>query len=129
MTSRTVHRQLWTMPCPRCATTRIYRHLNLYRIKRRSGNTTIVYWQLGCAVQCGWKAPLALIDLGINSPYNTYQNFGLPPGPICSPALSALQAVAYPAQTPYYFFRARCDGSGLHNFSETFDEHVLNACP
>jgi len=81
------------------------------------------------ATNSWWKAPLALVDLGINSPYNTYQNFGLPPGPICSPALSALQAVAYPAQTPYYFFRARCDGSGLHNFAETFDGHVLNACP
>ncbi len=81
------------------------------------------------ATNSWWKAPLALVDLGINSPYNTYLNFGLPPGPICSPALSALQAVAYPAQTPYYFFRARCDGSGLHNFAETFDEHVLNACP
>lgn len=76
-----------------------------------------------------WKTPLALSDLSIDSPYNTYQTFGLPPGPICSPALSALQAVAYPAQTPYYFFRARCDGSGLHNFAETFDQHMQNACP
>ncbi|MCS6995015.1 MAG: endolytic transglycosylase MltG [Anaerolineales bacterium] len=76
-----------------------------------------------------WKSPLSLVDLQINSPYNTYQNAGLPPGPICSPALSALQAVAYPAQTPYYFFRARCDGSGLHTFAETFEQHLRNACP
>ncbi len=76
-----------------------------------------------------WKVPLSLEDLQVNSPYNTYLNPGLPPGPISNPALSAIQAVAYPAQTPYYFFRARCDGSGLHNFSETFDEHLLNACP
>lgn len=76
-----------------------------------------------------WKSPLALVDLQIDSPYNTYKNPGLPPGPICSPALSALQAVAYPAQTPYYFFRARCDGSGLHTFAETFEQHVRNACP
>lgn len=76
-----------------------------------------------------WKSPLALIDLQIDSPYNTYKNDGLPPGPICSPALSAIQAVAYPAQTPYYFFRARCDGSGLHTFAETFEQHVQNACP
>jgi UPF0755 protein len=81
------------------------------------------------ATNSWWKAPLALDDLAFNSAYNTYQNPGLPPGPICSPALSALQAVAYPAQTPYYFFRARCDGSGLHNFSETFDQHMQNACP
>lgn len=76
-----------------------------------------------------WKVPLAADDMGVYSPYNTYQNFGLPPGPICSPSLSALQAVAYPAQTPYFYFRARCDGSGLHNFSETYDEHLQNGCP
>jgi UPF0755 protein len=76
-----------------------------------------------------WKSPLSVDDLAIQSPYNTYQNSGLPPGPISNPSLSALQAVAYPAQTPYYFFRARCDGSGLHNFSETFDQHLKNGCP
>jgi len=53
----------------------------------------------------------------------------LPPGPISNPSVSALQAVAYPAQTPYYYFRARCDGSRLHNFSETFDQHLQNGCP
>jgi UPF0755 protein len=75
-----------------------------------------------------WKAPLSADDLAINSPYNTYQISGLPPGPIGSPALSALQAVAYPAQTPYFYFRARCDGSNLHNFSETFEQHLQNGC-
>ena len=80
------------------------------------------------ATNSWWKAPLSLDDLSINSPYNTYQNPGLPPGPISSPALSAIQAVAYPAQTNYYFFRARCDGSGLHSFAETFEQHVANGC-
>jgi UPF0755 protein len=80
------------------------------------------------ATNSWWKSPLAVEDLAIPSPYNTYQNAGLPPGPICSPSLSALQAVAYPAQTPYYFFRARCDGSGLHDFSETFDQHLQSGC-
>jgi UPF0755 protein len=75
-----------------------------------------------------WKSPLSVDDLAIQSPYNTYQNPGLPPGPISNPSLSALQAVAYPAQTPYYFFRARCDGSGLHDFSETFDQHLQSGC-
>lgn len=84
---------------------------------------------LNPATGAWWKSPLALVDLQIDSPYNTYRNPGLPPGPICSPALSALQAVAYPAQTPYYFFRARCDGSGLHTFAETFEQHLQNACP
>ncbi len=81
------------------------------------------------ATNSWWKVPLSLDDLAVNSPYNTYAVMGLPPGPISSPPVSALQAVAYPAQTQYFFFRARCDGSGLHNFAETFDEHVLNACP
>jgi UPF0755 protein len=76
-----------------------------------------------------WKSPLNLNDLLIDSPFNTYLHTGLPPGPISNPSLSALQAVAYPAQTPYYFFRARCDDSGLHNFSETFEQHNQNACP
>jgi UPF0755 protein len=76
-----------------------------------------------------WKNPLLLNDLKINSPYNTYVYSGLPPGPICSPGLSALRAVAFPAQTPYYFFRARCDGSRTHAFSTNFDEHLSNACP
>ncbi len=76
-----------------------------------------------------WKAPLDASDLDLISPYNTYQVNGLPPGPICSPGLSALQAVAYPAQTPYYYFRAACDGSGRHNFARSLSEHQQNACP
>jgi UPF0755 protein len=75
-----------------------------------------------------WKNPLTLDDLSIDSLYNTYLYPGLPPAPICNPNLSAMQAVAYPAQTPYYFFRAKCDGSGLHAFSETFEQHLQNAC-
>lgn len=75
-----------------------------------------------------WKAPLSLADLAIESPYNTYTNLGLPPGPIASPSLSALQAVAFPADTSYLFFRARCDGSGRHAFAETFEQHLENGC-
>lgn len=76
-----------------------------------------------------WTNPLSYFDLEIRSPYNTYQNYGLPPAPIANPGLLALQAVAYPAQSPYYFFMARCDGSGWHNFAETFEEHSENLCP
>ncbi len=76
-----------------------------------------------------WTNPLSLDDLKQKSPYNTYVNAGLPPGPINSPGLSSLRAVAFPAQTPYIFFRAKCDGTGRHNFSATFDEHLNNECP
>jgi len=75
-----------------------------------------------------WKNPLTLEDLAIDSPYNTYIYSGLPPSPISNPGIGALQSVAYPAQTPYFYFRARCDGSGLHSFSETYEEHLQNAC-
>jgi UPF0755 protein len=76
-----------------------------------------------------WKSPLELTDLEIDSPYNTYLYPGLPPSPIANPGLSALRAVAFPAQTGYYYFRAACDGSGKHNFAETFEQHRQNACP
>ena len=75
-----------------------------------------------------WKNPLTYDDLAYDSPYNTYLYTGLPPSPIANPGISALRSVAYPAQTPYYYFRARCDGSGLHFFAETFEEHLQNAC-
>jgi UPF0755 protein len=73
-----------------------------------------------------WTNPLSATDVA--SPYNTYINAGLPPGPISNPGLNSLQAVAFPAETPYYYFRALCDGSGLHVFAETFEEHIANGC-
>jgi UPF0755 protein len=76
-----------------------------------------------------WKSPLSLEDLQVVSPYNTYQVQGLPPGPIANPGLNALRAVAFPAETPYYYFRAACDGSGRHTFAETFEQHRSNSCP
>jgi UPF0755 protein len=76
-----------------------------------------------------WKNPLSLEDLQVDSPYNTYRATGLPPAPIANPGLSALEAVAHPAQTPYYYFRAACDDSGKHVFAETFEQHQQNACP
>ena len=76
-----------------------------------------------------WTNPLSLQDLKVDSPYNTYRYPGLPPGPISNPGLAALQAVAFPAQTNYYYFRSACDNSGRHLFAETFAEHVANECP
>lgn len=76
-----------------------------------------------------WTNPLTLSDLQVDSPYNTYQYPGLPPGAICNPGYNALHAVAYPANTTYYYFRSRCDRSGYHEFAETYEEHLSNACP
>jgi len=79
--------------------------------------------------QSWWTNPLSLLDLQVNSVYNTYKYPGLPPTPIANPGSNALRAVAFPAETTYYFFRAKCDGSGFHEFAKTFDEHLQNACP
>jgi UPF0755 protein len=76
-----------------------------------------------------WKNPLFLGDLEYDSPFNTYIYPGLPPGPISNPSLEAIKAVAFPAQSTYFYFRSACDGQGGHVFAETFEEHVQNACP
>jgi UPF0755 protein len=76
-----------------------------------------------------WTNPLSLEDLKLNSPYNTYLYPSLPPGPISNPGLAALNAVAFPAETPYFYFRAACDGSGRHLFAKTLEEQLGNACP
>lgn len=60
-------------------------------------------------------------DIKRPSPYNTYLNRGLPPGPIGNPGSEALQAALSPAQTGYLYFVARRDGT--HHFSRTLDEH------
>ena len=57
-----------------------------------------------------------------NNPYNTYQHFGLPPGPIASPGLAALQSVVNPEETDYLYFVSKNDGT--HQFSKTYAEHV-----
>ena len=75
-----------------------------------------------------WPNPLTALDLDFDSPFNTYLYPGLPPAPIANPSLNALEAVANPASTNYFFFRAQCDGSGYHNFAETLEEHINNGC-
>ena len=73
-----------------------------------------------------WKSPLSLADLDVSSPYNTYRMAGLPPGPIANPGLSALQAVASPIVTDYFYFVLDCTAErpGTHVFSQTFEEHL-----
>lgn len=76
-----------------------------------------------------WWPNITLADYrGVISPYNTYLNIGLPPGPIANPSLSAILAATYPAESSYFFFRARCDGSNYHDFATTYDEHLANGC-
>ena len=62
-------------------------------------------------------------DLKIKSPYNTYLNKGLPPGPINNPGIESIKAALYPAETDYIYFVAR--GDGFHTFSRTKEEHNI----
>lgn len=68
------------------------------------------------------KEIITFADLKIQNPYNTYQNYGLPPGPIGSPGLSAIRAVLEPEDTDYLYFVAERDGH--HRFSKTYKEHL-----
>jgi UPF0755 protein len=67
---------------------------------------------------------LSRADLDNPTPYNTYRNDGLPPGPIANPGRASLEAIANPSRTRDLFFVA--DGTGGHVFAETYDEHLRN---
>jgi UPF0755 protein len=62
-------------------------------------------------------------NLATPSPYNTYINKGLPPGPICTPQIVTIDAVLNMPRTDYLFFVARSDFSGYHQFTNNFAEH------
>jgi len=93
----------------------------LNRLRRRSpmkleADPTVIY-ALGAPVR-----RVLFRHLRIESPYNTYLHYGLPPGPIASPGRASILAVLHPARHPYLFFVARPDGT--HMFSSTAGEHV-----
>jgi len=67
------------------------------------------------------RRALSRADLGVDHPYNTYVRPGLPPGPIASPGLPAIQAALDPAPVKYLYFVASDDQH--HHFSTTVQEH------
>ncbi|SDZ32136.1 endolytic transglycosylase MltG [Thermoactinomyces sp. DSM 45892] len=85
--------------------------------------------QIDAAIVYAWalqgekKERLMNKDLTIDSPYNIYENKGLPVGPIASPGEKALMAVLNPEKSNYFFYVAKNDGSNEHYFSETDAEH------
>jgi UPF0755 protein len=66
-------------------------------------------------------------DLTMSSPYNTYVNIGLPPGPIAMPDITALEAVLNPEKNNFIYFCASVDRFGYHEFAATLEEHNKNA--
>ncbi len=67
------------------------------------------------------------IDSCTSSPYNTYIKKGLPPGPICTPSSTTIDAVLNAPVTEYLYFVAKPDNSGLSNFTASYKEHMINA--
>jgi UPF0755 protein len=70
-----------------------------------------------------WAEPLA-VDKQINSPYNTYQNTGLPPGPICAPSASSINAAVYPQASEYWYYISDLEGN-MH-YAKDLSEHNAN---
>lgn len=87
-----------------------------------------VQYAMGYQTDTGqwWKTPVTLEEYSqVNSPYNTYLNPGLPPGPIANPGADSINATLLPEPTNYLFFMG-CGGAGAHLFAETFEEHEVN---
>ncbi|MBD7906897.1 endolytic transglycosylase MltG [Sporosarcina gallistercoris] len=68
------------------------------------------------------KDKVSLKDLEVKNAYNTYQNKGLPPGPIAAPGAASIEAVIDPSDTSYFYFLA--DKTGKNHFAKTYDEHL-----
>lgn len=71
-----------------------------------------------------WSKNLSATDLKIKSSYNTYVYKGLPPGPICNPGLSSIQAILNPQESEYWFYLS--DPNGITHFAKTSEEHAQN---
>lgn len=104
------------------------------------GNIASVYinrLKIGMPLQADPTVKFAIGDFSIKritgnhitivSPYNTYKNTGLPPGPICTPSKKTIDAVLNAPDTKYLYFCAREDFSGYSNFAATLSEHLKNA--
>jgi UPF0755 protein len=89
---------------------------NRLRLGYRLESCATVQYVLGTHKHLYYK------DLKINSPYNTYLRYGLPPGPIANPGLASLKAAANPASVRYLYFVAKPDGT--HIFNKDYRDHL-----
>jgi len=65
--------------------------------------------------------------LAVDNPFNTYKNYGLPPGPICTPTRTTVDAVLNAPKTDYYYFVASSEFNGTHTFATTYEQHLTYA--
>lgn len=94
-------------------------YYNRLRIRMYLGACPTIKYALGNPR----KKTVLYKDLEVNSPYNTYRRYGLPPSPICSPGVNAIDAVVNTPRTAYLYFFAKGDGTSV--FSNTYEEHLL----
>jgi UPF0755 protein len=94
----------------------------LSRGERLAADPTVVF-----ALQDFTIRRVLNIHLAYDSPYNTYMYTGLPPGPICLPEMSSINAVLAPQQHEYLFFCAKPGYGSEHAFAKTYDQHLANA--
>lgn len=92
-------------------------YLNRLKIRMRLQCCATVHYAIGEV----WDRALTYEDLKVDSPFNTYQHYGLPPAPIGNPGREALEAVLRPADSDYLFYVYR--GDGTHEFTRTYREH------
>ena len=91
-------------------------HNRLAKKMRLQTDPTVIY------AMVNFDGNIRKKDLSIDSPYNTYKHFGLPPGPIASPGLESIQAALDPEETDFLYFVSRKDGS--HQFSTNYKDHI-----
>ncbi len=90
-------------------------HNRLVKKMRLQTDPTVIY------AMVNFDGNIRKKDLSIDSPYNTYKHFGLPPGPIASPGLDSIRAALEPEQSDYLYFVSRKNGS--HQFSTNYEDH------
>jgi UPF0755 protein len=91
-------------------------HNRLVKKMRLQTDPTVIY------AMVNFDGNIRKKDLSIDSPYNTYKYFGLPPGPIASPGLDSIKAAMEPEHSDFLYFVSRKDGS--HQFSTNYDDHT-----